>query len=148
MLSKQSIRLTSPVEAIFSTALSSILIPLKCLVFENMATPSQTAHLPSESARSCRQVRVGEYDLRVLDRSERSFGIREKLDVPEYGANGTRVGDLAVLLLDLSTRPAISFSAEVRRRLQSSGTASSFKLQMFILHQIGSECPRSGFPYA
>ena len=57
---------------------------------------------------------MGEYDLRVRDRSERQFGVREKLDVPEYGANGTKVGDLAVLLLDLSNQPAISFSAEVR----------------------------------
>ena len=90
-------------------------------------------------------MRVGEYDLRVLDRSERSFGIREKLDVPEYGANGTRVGDLAVLLLDLSNRPAISFSAEVRPPTQSNVIASGSKAYMFILHRLDRECSHVDF---
>ncbi|XP_043210506.1 serine protease svh-1-like isoform X2 [Amphibalanus amphitrite] len=60
------------------------------------------------------EVVVGEYDLRVKENTERVFGVREKLNVPDYLSNGTKVGDLAVVLLDLSNRPAISFSAEVR----------------------------------
>ncbi|XP_037086127.1 serine protease 33-like [Pollicipes pollicipes] len=60
------------------------------------------------------EVVLGQYDLRTRDESERAFALRNAVILPDYRTNRTKVGDLAILVLDLSNEQAIRFTRQVR----------------------------------